>query len=154
MSTTSLSLDRAPAGTYNIDTGDEDRDGHLQAPDMFDAAQHPQISFNSILADVSADGQITLTGEITIKSVTKPIELRAAASLAPRRRRGRAVRRTRAAAAVQRGPRHRVATGRSRPPASGSTPPTGCCSQPPSTTAPSPSWSGASTTTRSLVGVA
>jgi polyisoprenoid-binding protein YceI len=62
-------------GVASIDTGDENRDGHLQAPDMFDAAQHPQISFNSTATEIASDGAIKLTGEITIKGVTKPIEL-------------------------------------------------------------------------------
>ena len=59
----------------SIDTGDSNRDGHLQAPEMFDAAQYPEISFHSTAGAVGADGAITLTGEITIKGVTKPIEL-------------------------------------------------------------------------------
>ncbi len=58
-----------------IDTGDENRDGHLQAPDFFDAAQFPQISFTSTGAEPAGEGQIKLSGEITIKGTTKPIEL-------------------------------------------------------------------------------
>ena len=59
----------------SIDTGEQNRDGHLQSPEFFDAAQHPQITFHSTATDASADGAITLKGEITIKGVTKPIEL-------------------------------------------------------------------------------
>ena len=59
----------------SIDTGDEQRDGHLQAPDFFDAAQFPQIAFSSTGADTADGGRITLSGEITIKGVTKPIQL-------------------------------------------------------------------------------
>jgi len=59
----------------SIDTGDENRDGHLQAPDFFDVAQYPQISFHSTATEATEDGQIRLNGEITIKGVTKPIEL-------------------------------------------------------------------------------
>jgi len=59
----------------SVDTGEPNRDGHLQAPEMFDAAQYPQISFHSTATSVGADGSITLNGEITIKGVTKPIEL-------------------------------------------------------------------------------
>jgi polyisoprenoid-binding protein YceI len=59
----------------SIDTGEPNRDAHLQAPDMFDAEQHPEISFHSTASSVGADGAIRLTGEITIKGVTKPIEL-------------------------------------------------------------------------------
>jgi polyisoprenoid-binding protein YceI len=59
----------------SVDTGDEQRDGHLQSPEFFDAAQFSQISFTSTGAAPSGDGKITLSGDITIKGVTKPIEL-------------------------------------------------------------------------------
>src|SRR5579863_6612890 len=59
----------------SVDTGDENRDGHLQAPDFFDAAQFAQITFNSTGTEPSGDGQIKLNGEITIKGITKPIQL-------------------------------------------------------------------------------
>jgi polyisoprenoid-binding protein YceI len=59
----------------SIDTGDENRDGHLKAPDFFDADQHAQISFHSTATDATQDGAIRLTGEITIKGITKPLEL-------------------------------------------------------------------------------
>ncbi|HWD70708.1 MAG TPA: YceI family protein [Solirubrobacteraceae bacterium] len=59
----------------SVDTGDENRDGHLQSPDFFDAAQFPQITFTSTSTEPTGDGQIKLTGDITIKGTTKPIEL-------------------------------------------------------------------------------
>jgi polyisoprenoid-binding protein YceI len=59
----------------SIDTGETNRDGHLQAPDFFDAERHPQITFHSTQTEATADGAIKLVGEITIKGVTKPIEL-------------------------------------------------------------------------------
>jgi polyisoprenoid-binding protein YceI len=59
----------------SIDTGQADRDGHLQSPEFFDVQQHPQISFHTTATEIAGDGQIALTGEITIKGVTKPIEL-------------------------------------------------------------------------------
>lgn len=59
----------------SIDTGDENRDGHLQSPEFFDAAQSPQITFTSTGTEPSGDGHIKLTGDITIKGTTKPIEL-------------------------------------------------------------------------------
>jgi len=58
-----------------VDTGEAQRDGHLQSPEFFDAAQFPQITFASTGAHPAGDGQIKLTGDITIKGVTKPIEL-------------------------------------------------------------------------------
>jgi len=59
----------------SIDTGDENRDGHLKAPDFFDADQYPEIRFHSTATEVTEDGAIKLNGEITIKGITKPIEL-------------------------------------------------------------------------------
>ena len=59
----------------SINTGDENRDGHLKAPDFFDVAQYPQITFHSTGGDSTDDGRVTLDGEITIKGITKPIEL-------------------------------------------------------------------------------
>src|SRR5246127_4890942 len=58
-----------------IDTGEANRDGHLKSPEFFDADQHPQITFHATTTEAGADGHVTLTGEITIKGVTKPIEL-------------------------------------------------------------------------------
>ena len=58
-----------------IDTGEENRDGHLKAPDFFDVDQHPQITFRSTGTDAAADGRLTLNGEISIKGVSRPIEL-------------------------------------------------------------------------------
>jgi polyisoprenoid-binding protein YceI len=60
----------------SIDTGEAQRDGHLLAPDMFDAQAYPTISFHSIGTKTSAGSRLQLSGEITIKGVTKPIELR------------------------------------------------------------------------------
>jgi polyisoprenoid-binding protein YceI len=59
----------------SIDTGESNRDGHLQSPEFFDAQQHPQISFQTKATELTGDGQITLKGEITIKGISKPIEL-------------------------------------------------------------------------------
>jgi polyisoprenoid-binding protein YceI len=59
----------------SVDSGEAQRDGHLQSPEFFDVAQFPQITFVSTGAHPTGDGQIKLTGDITIKGVTKPIEL-------------------------------------------------------------------------------
>jgi polyisoprenoid-binding protein YceI len=59
----------------SIDTGDANRDGHLKGPEFFDADQYPQISFASTATEPATDGQVRLLGEITIKGITKPIEL-------------------------------------------------------------------------------
>jgi len=59
----------------SVDTGEENRDGHLKSPEFFDSAQHPQITFQSTGTEPAGEGQIKLEGEITIKGITKPIEL-------------------------------------------------------------------------------
>jgi polyisoprenoid-binding protein YceI len=58
----------------SIDTGTPDRDGHLQGPEFFDAAQFPQITFKSDKIEAAGE-EIKVGGEITIKGVTKPIQL-------------------------------------------------------------------------------
>ena len=59
----------------SIDTGDDQRDAHLTSPDFFDAERYPLISFNSTASEQTEDGTIKLNGEITIKGITKPIDL-------------------------------------------------------------------------------
>jgi polyisoprenoid-binding protein YceI len=59
----------------SIDTGEEQRDAHLKAPDFFDVEQHPEISFHTTALQATDDGKIRLAGEITVKGITKPIEL-------------------------------------------------------------------------------
>jgi polyisoprenoid-binding protein YceI len=58
-----------------ITTFDETRDGHLQSPDFFDTQRYPELRFES--TSVEADGsELVVQGDLTIKSVTKPVELR------------------------------------------------------------------------------
>ena len=58
----------------SIDTGVADRDGHLRGPDFFDVETYPAITFAS--TDVTRDGDDwTITGDLTIKDVTKPISI-------------------------------------------------------------------------------
>ena len=59
----------------SVDTGDEQRDAHLTAPDFFDVEQHPAISFHTTAIQAADDGRIRLAGEITMKGISKPIEL-------------------------------------------------------------------------------
>jgi len=59
----------------SIDTGDENRDGHLKSPEFFDAEQHPAITFETNAVQTTGTGEVRLVGEITIKGITKSIEL-------------------------------------------------------------------------------
>jgi polyisoprenoid-binding protein YceI len=58
--------------TGSIDTGVADRDGHLRSADFFDADNNKEITFVS--TDVQRDGDDwAITGDLTIKGVTKPV---------------------------------------------------------------------------------
>ena len=59
----------------SIDTGEAQRDGHLVSAEFFDAENHAKITFNSTAAEATDGDQIRLNGEITIKGITKPLEL-------------------------------------------------------------------------------
>ena len=59
----------------SIDTNESNRDGHLQSPEFFDSQKHPQITFTSSSVETDSEGSLNLTGEITIKGITKPITL-------------------------------------------------------------------------------
>lgn len=54
----------------SINTKNADRDGHLKSPDFFNAAEYPNLTFRS----TSFDGS-TLKGELSIRDVTKEVEL-------------------------------------------------------------------------------
>lgn len=61
---------RIPADT--IDTGEARRDAHLRSADFFDAAAHPEITFNGDGASSLGSGRYSVTGDLTIRGVTKP----------------------------------------------------------------------------------
>ena len=61
----------------SVDTGSADRDGHLKSADFFDAENYPTISFVSTgIKDVKGE-EFTLVGDLTIKGVTRQVELAA-----------------------------------------------------------------------------
>ncbi|GAA1912897.1 YceI family protein [Nocardioides hwasunensis] len=58
----------------SVETGTADRDGHLKSGDFFDAETYPNITFSS--TEVSRSGSDwTITGDLTIKDVTKPVTI-------------------------------------------------------------------------------
>jgi len=61
--------------TASIDTEMADRDGHLKSPDFFDAEKYPKITFSGKGMKDLGDEMYELTGDLTIKDVTKPITL-------------------------------------------------------------------------------
>ena len=57
----------------SVDTGNEKRDGHLQTADFFDAEKNPTLSFKSTSVKQVAKGRYKLTGDLTMRGVTKPV---------------------------------------------------------------------------------
>ena len=54
---------------------DENLSAHVQSPDFFDAERYPEVRYES--NDVSVEGgELVARGQITLKGVTKPLELR------------------------------------------------------------------------------
>ncbi|MFD3945609.1 YceI family protein [Streptomyces sp. NPDC058579] len=59
----------------SIDTGIGDRDGHLRSGDFFDAEQFPLMTFRSTEAAQLGGDKYRVTGDLTIKDVTKPLSI-------------------------------------------------------------------------------
>ena len=47
---------------------------HVLSPEFFDAENHPTVDFRSKDIEVADDGTAKVTGELTIKGITKPVE--------------------------------------------------------------------------------
>jgi len=59
----------------SIGTGQEQRDGHLKSPDFFDVEKFPTLEYRSTGVKSFDGNEFVLTGELTIKDVTVPVEL-------------------------------------------------------------------------------
>jgi len=59
----------------SVDTGQEQRDGHLRNSDFFDAENHPTMTFTSTSAEKVDDDTYRLTGDLTVKDTTKPVAI-------------------------------------------------------------------------------
>lgn len=57
----------------SIDTRNEQRDAHLRSNDFLDMENYPEITFESTEAQQLDDSTFQLTGDLTIKGVTKPV---------------------------------------------------------------------------------
>lgn len=65
------------AEVSSINTGNADRDAHLKSADFFNAETFGKISFASTSITSNGGDDYTINGDLTIKNVTKPIQLKA-----------------------------------------------------------------------------
>jgi polyisoprenoid-binding protein YceI len=59
----------------SIDTRNSDRDAHLRGNDFFDMETYPEITFRSTQVEPLDDTNYRVTGDLTIKGVTKSISI-------------------------------------------------------------------------------
>ena len=63
------------ADVASVDTDNEMRDGHLQSDDFFNTATYPKMTFVSKSFKKMANDQYALTGDLTIRDITKEVTL-------------------------------------------------------------------------------
>ena len=59
----------------SISTGQEQRDGHLKSADFLDVEKFPTLEYRSTGVKSLDGNEFVLTGELTIKDVTLPVDL-------------------------------------------------------------------------------
>ncbi len=59
----------------SVDTDEAKRDGHLKSADFFDVEQYPTMTFKSTGVKDAGDGELQVTGDLTLHGVTKPVVL-------------------------------------------------------------------------------
>ena len=59
----------------SVDTRNSDRDGHLKTGDFFETEKYPKITFKSTDIKAKDDETLEVTGDLTIKDVTKPVTI-------------------------------------------------------------------------------
>jgi polyisoprenoid-binding protein YceI len=62
------------ARVASVRVDDENLAGHLQTPDFFDAEQYPELQFASTAIERDGD-RITISGDLTLRGVTGPVEI-------------------------------------------------------------------------------
>lgn len=61
----------------SVDTQEEKRDAHLRSADFFDVEHHPTMTFRSKKIVDAGGGDLRVTGDLTIRGVTREVELKA-----------------------------------------------------------------------------
>ena len=71
----SNSVAQATIEVASIDTNNSDRDAHLRTDDFFDAENYPEITFLSTQWENTGNDTFKITGDLTIRGVTKEVVL-------------------------------------------------------------------------------
>lgn len=61
----------------SVDTRSEQRDEHLRSADFFNVEENPTMTFSTTSVAIEDEEEFTLTGELTLNGVTKPVEIEA-----------------------------------------------------------------------------
>lgn len=61
--------------TSSVNTGTADRDGHLRSADFFESEAYPNMTFKSTNVEMTGENAAKITGDLTIRDVTKEIVL-------------------------------------------------------------------------------
>ncbi len=64
---------QAEVDVSTIETREAKRDAHLKSPDFFDVATYPTMTFKSTKAEPAGAGALKVTGDMTMRGVTKPV---------------------------------------------------------------------------------
>jgi polyisoprenoid-binding protein YceI len=62
-------------GAASFTTGVADRDNHVRGGDFLDVEHYPTVTFRSLGLSRGSGSSFTLTGELTIRGATRPVEL-------------------------------------------------------------------------------
>jgi polyisoprenoid-binding protein YceI len=65
----------ATVDVASVNTGQEQRDGHLRSSDFFLVSDHPTMTFTSTGITVDGD-DFALVGDLTLRGVTQPVTLK------------------------------------------------------------------------------
>lgn len=64
---------KAEIDVASVNSNFADRDKHLRSPDFFNAVQFPKMTFESAKVSIPATGDGSMSGNLTLRGVTKPV---------------------------------------------------------------------------------
>src|SRR5215204_4359731 len=60
----------------SISTSSDDRDNHLRSGEFLDVENHPDLTFRSTGVRYDGDDDFVMTGDLTVRGTTRPVELK------------------------------------------------------------------------------